>query len=40
MECTTEASYGELAVKAAMVAELSSEDENGDFALTIATSRR
>jgi len=27
-------------VKAAMEAELSSEDENGDFALTIATSRR
>ena len=31
-----EPSSGELAVKAAMEAELSGEDENGDFALTIA----
>ena len=32
----SELSGGELAVKAAMEAELSGEDENGDFALTIA----
>ena len=31
-----EPSSGELAVKAPMEAELSSEDENGDFALTVA----
>ena len=31
-----EPSSGELAVKAAMEAELSGEDENGDFALTVA----
>ena len=35
-ECATEPSSGELAVKAAMEAELSGEDENGDFALTVA----
>ena len=31
-ECTKEPSSGKLAVKAAMEAELSGEDENGDFA--------
>ena len=31
-----EPSSGELAVKAAMEAELSGEDKNGDFALTVA----
>ena len=35
-ECVMEPSSGELAVKAPMEAELSSEDENGDFALTVA----
>ena len=35
-ECTTELSNGELAVKAAMEAELFGEDKNGDFALTVA----
>ena len=32
----TELSSGELDVKAAMEAELSCEDKNGDFALTVA----
>ena len=35
-ECATEPSSGELAVKAAMEAELFGEDENDDFALTVA----
>ena len=35
-ECATELSSGEFAVKAAMEAELSGEEENGDFALTVA----
>ena len=35
-KCACEPSSGELAVEAAMEAELSSEDRNGDFALTIA----
>ena len=35
-ERATELSSGELAVKAAMEAELSGEDENSDFALTVA----
>ena len=35
-ECTTELSNGELAVKAAMEAELSSKDENIDVALIVA----
>ena len=35
-EMASEPSGGELAVKAAMEAELSGEDENGDFALTVA----
>ena len=35
-ECACEPNSGELAVKAAMEAELSGEDENGDFALIVA----
>ena len=35
-ECACEPSNGELTVKVAMEAGLSGEDENGDFALTIA----
>ena len=35
-ERASEPSSGELAVKATMEAELSGEDENGDFALTVA----
>ena len=35
-ECVTEPSSGELAVKAAIEVELSGEDENGDFTLTVA----
>jgi len=35
-ECGTKQSNGELAVEAAMGAELSGEDGNGDFALTVA----
>ena len=35
-ECTMELRSGELAMKAAMEAKLFVEDENGDFALTIA----
>ena len=35
-ECATEPSSGELAVNTAMEAELFGEDENGDFALTVA----
>jgi len=35
-ECAKEPSSGELAVKAAMEAEVSGEDENGDFSLTVA----
>ena len=35
-EMASEPSGGELAVKVAMEAELSGEDENGDFALTVA----
>jgi len=35
-ECAIELSSGELAVEAAMEAELSGEDGNGDFTLTIA----
>ena len=35
-ECATEPSSGELAVKAAMEAELFGEDENDDFTLTVA----
>jgi len=35
-QCATEPSSGELAVKAALEAELSGKDENGNFALTIA----
>ena len=35
-EMASEPSGGELAVKAAMEDELSGEDENGDFTLTVA----
>ena len=35
-EMASEPSGGELAVKVAMEAELSGEDKNGDFALTVA----
>ena len=35
-EMASEPSSGELTVKAAMEAKLSGEDENGDFALTVA----
>ena len=36
MECTCKLSSSELAMEAAMGAELSGEDRNSDFALTVA----